>query len=99
LSQYWNKDCECISTDQLRSLQDERLKATVKHVYQEVPYYRHAFQENGIEPGDIKTVDDLKQLPFTTKNDLRDNYPYGLFAVPLCDVVRLHASSGTTAIL
>lgn len=96
MSQYWNKDCECISTDQLRSLQDERLKATVKHVYQEVPYYRHAFQENGIEPGDIKTVDDLKQLPFTTKNDLRDNYPYGLFAVPLCDVVRLHASSGTT---
>lgn len=96
MSQYWNKECECISIDQLRFIQDERLKETVKHVYQEVPFYRHAFQEKGIEPGDIKTVDDLEKLPFTTKTDLRDNYPYGLFAVPLCDVVRLHASSGTT---
>lgn len=62
------------------SLQDERLKATVKYVYQEVPFYRHVFQEIGIEPDDIKAVDDLGKLPFTTKNDLRDNYPYGLFA-------------------
>ncbi len=96
MSRYWNQECECISTDQLRSLQDERLKATVKYVYQEVPFYRHVFQEIGIEPDDIKAVDDLGKLPFTTKNDLRDNYPYGLFAVPLCDVIRLHASSGTT---
>lgn len=96
MSHYWNKDCECMSSERLRSLQENRLKATVKRVYQEVPFYRHAFQENSIEPDDIQTLDDLRKLPFTTKNDLRDNYPYGLFAVPLGEVIRLHASSGTT---
>lgn len=63
MSQYWNKDCECISTDQLRSLQDERLKATVKHVYQEVPYYRHAFQENGIEPETLHGLFPMGHVP------------------------------------
>lgn len=96
MSHYWNKDCECMSSERLRSLQENRLKATVKRVYQEVPFYRHAFQENSIEPDDIQTLDDLRKLPFTTKDDLRDNYPYGLFAVPLGEVIRLHASSGTT---
>jgi phenylacetate-CoA ligase len=68
----------------------------VERLYYNVPFYRKQFQKNGIEPGDIKSVDQLKQLPFTTKQDLRDNYPFGLFAVPVADVVRLHASSGTT---
>ena len=81
---------------QLQNLQEERLRATVNRVYQEVPFYRHAFQEIGLTPSDIKTLDDIVKLPFTTKNDLRDNYPYGLFAVPLSEVIRIHASSGTT---
>jgi phenylacetate-CoA ligase len=81
---------------ELHALQEERLRATVSRVYHEVPFYRHAFQKLGLMPGDIQTLDDLVKLPFTTKNDLRDNYPYGLFAVPMSEVVRLHASSGTT---
>lgn len=93
---YWNEERECMSTEQLRSLQEELLRATVSRVYQEVPFYRHAFQKLGLKPEDIRTLDDLEKLPFTTKNDLRDNYPYGLFAVPLSEVLRLHASSGTT---
>jgi phenylacetate-CoA ligase len=96
LTFYWNEECECMSPERLQSLQEERLCATVKRVYQEVPFYRHAFQKIGLKPEDIRTLDDLVKLPFTTKNDLRDNYPYGLFAVPLSDVIRLHASSGTT---
>lgn len=93
---YWNEERECMSPEQLRSLQEELLRATVSRVYQEVPFYRHAFQKLGLKPEDIRTLDDLEKLPFTTKNDLRDNYPYGLFAVPLSEVLRLHASSGTT---
>jgi phenylacetate-CoA ligase len=82
--------------EQLTKLQSERLSTMVERLYYNVPFYRKQFQKNGIEPGDIKSVDQLKQLPFTTKQDLRDNYPFGLFAVPVADVVRLHASSGTT---
>jgi len=81
---------------ELRALQEERLRNTVSRVYYEVPFYRRVLQERGLGPNDIQTLDDLTKLPFTTKNDLRDNYPYGLFAVPLSEVVRLHASSGTT---
>jgi phenylacetate-CoA ligase len=82
--------------EQLTKLQSERLSTMVERLYYNVPFYRKLFQKNGIEPGDIKNVDQLRQLPFTTKQDLRDNYPFGLFAVPVADVVRLHASSGTT---
>jgi phenylacetate-CoA ligase len=82
--------------EQLTKLQSERLSTMVERLYYNVPFYRKQFQKNGIEPGDIKSVDQLRQLPFTTKQDLRDNYPFGLFAVPAADVVRLHASSGTT---
>lgn len=96
MKRYWNEECECMPPERLQSLQEERLRATVGRVYQEVPFYRHAFQELGLKPEDIQTLDDLGKLPFTTKNDLRDNYPYGLFAVPLSEVIRLHASSGTT---
>jgi phenylacetate-CoA ligase len=81
---------------ELRALQEERLKETVARVYYEVPFYRRALQARGLGPNDINSLEDLPKLPFTTKEDLRDNYPYGLFAVPLSEVVRLHASSGTT---
>jgi len=89
-------EIESMTREQLRQLQFERLKKTVERVYENVPFYKEKFKEKGIEPGDIKSLDDLKILPFTVKQDLRDNYPFGLFAVPHTDVVRVHASSGTT---
>lgn len=92
----WNKTMECMSRDELRSIQDERLRSVVRRVYQNVPYYRNKMQEAGISPKDIKGVDDLHLLPFTTKEDLRANYPFGMFAVPHSEIVRIHASSGTT---
>ena len=82
--------------EELRKLQGDRVAAMVERVYNTVPFYRSKLQEQGIEPGDITTIDDLQKLPFTTKQDLRDNYPFGLFTVPQADIVRLHASSGTT---
>ncbi len=92
----WNEHIECMNRDELRNLQSKRLCETVERVYYNVPFYRKKMQEFGLEPGDIKGMDDLTKLPFTTKQDLRDNYPFGLFAVPMSDVVRVHASSGTT---
>ncbi|NTV16557.1 MAG: phenylacetate--CoA ligase [Chlorobiaceae bacterium] len=92
----WNKQYECMEREELLKLQGERVKAMVTRVYDSVPFYRSKLQEKGIEPGDITGIDDLKNLPFTTKQDLRDNYPFGLFAVPQNDIVRFHASSGTT---
>ncbi len=82
--------------EELRKLQGDRVAAMVERVYNTVPFYRSKLQEQGIEPGDITTIDDLQKLPFTTKQDLRDNYPFSLFTVPQADIVRLHASSGTT---
>ena len=93
---YWQKEIETASREEIRAIQNERLVKTVKHVYENVEMYRNRMDEAGIKPEDIKSVDDLRKLPFTTKQDLRDYYPYGLFATPLKDVVRLHASSGTT---
>lgn len=81
---------------ELRKVQSERLKETVERVYFNVPYYRNKMQEAGLGPESIQTIDDLHKLPFTTKQDLRDNYPFNLFAVPMSEVVRVHASSGTT---
>ena len=92
----WNEHHECMGRDQLAELQGERLRQMVERIYFNVPFYRGKLQEMGIEPGDIRSIEDLKRLPFTTKQDLRDNYPFGLFAVPQADVVRFHASSGTT---
>jgi phenylacetate-CoA ligase len=92
----WDKKAECMSIDELRLVQTERLKDTVKRVYNSVPHYRNKFNELGVTPEDITSVDDLSKLPFTVKNDLRDNYPFGMFAVPLSEIVRIHASSGTT---
>lgn len=93
---YWNKPMECMDREQLRELQSERLRRVVRTVYHNVPYYRNEMQRRGLVPEDINGVEDLAKLPFTTKQDLRDNYPYGLFAVPLSEIVRIHASSGTT---
>lgn len=94
----WNPTKECMSRDQMRELQGERLRKTVHRVYHNTPFYRHKMQELGLTPDDIRTIDDITLLPFTTKDDLRDNYPYGLFAVPMSEIVRLHASSGTTGL-
>jgi len=92
----WNETKECMSRDEIHNLQSARLKKMVNRVYHSVEFYRKKMQQMGLEPGDINSIDDLSKLPFTTKNDLRDNYPFGLFAVPQSEVVRIHASSGTT---
>ena len=93
---YWNEKYECMSRDEMRKVQTERLIKTVNRVYDNVPHYRKKMDEKGILSGDIKSVDDLKHLPFTYKQDLRDTYPFGLFAAPMNEIVRVHASSGTT---
>ncbi len=82
--------------DRLQDLQLERLQKTVDRLYEKVPFFRGKLDQAGFKLGDVKSLDDLKELPFTTKDDLRDNYPFGLFAVPMRDIVRIHASSGTT---
>lgn len=87
---------ETMPREALESIQLRRLQATVSRVYATVPFYRKKLEEAGIRPGDINSTTDLKHLPFTTKQDLRDNYPFGMFAVPMDNVVRIHASSGTT---
>ena len=92
----WNREVECMPRPKLEKLQGERLRKTVELVYEKVPFYREKFKTAGIKPSDIKSVKDLARLPFTTKQDLRDNYPFGLFTVPRDEVVRIHASSGTT---
>ena len=92
----WNEAKECMSRDELQSLQSARLVKLVDRVYHNVEFYRKKMQQLGIEPGDIKGIEDITKLPFTTKADLRDNYPFGLFAVPQSQIVRVHASSGTT---
>ena len=92
----WEPDKERIQADELRQLQLERLQSTLYRVGTHVPFYRKKFEELRFNHDDIRSLDDLRRLPFTVKQDLRDNYPYGLFAVPLRDVVRVHASSGTT---
>ncbi len=93
---YWEPEYETMGKDEREQLQLERLQSTLRRVYLNVPFYRKKFDEVGIDPDDFTSLSDLRKLPFTTKNDLRDNYPYGLFAVPLREVVRIHASSGTT---
>ena len=87
---------ELASTDQLQSVQLERMKWSLQHAYDNVPHYRASFDAAGVHPSDLKTLSDLARFPFTTKKDLRDNYPFGMFAVPREQVVRVHASSGTT---
>ncbi|MDO9584670.1 MAG: phenylacetate--CoA ligase [Desulfomicrobium sp.] len=93
---YWQSEYECMERGELELLQLERLQATLNRVARNVPLYRKRFAELGIDPYDVQSLEDVKRLPFTTKEDLRQNYPYGLFAVPLRDVVRMQASTGTT---
>lgn len=92
----WNHRYETMSRDELAGLQSERLIATVNRVYHNVPFYRKKMEDKGVLPGDIKSIEDIVKLPFTLKQDLRDNYPFGLFATPMSEIVRIHASSGTT---
>lgn len=92
----WNETKECMSRDEILNMQGARLKKTVSRAYHKVEFYRKKMQELGMEPSDIKGMEDLEKLPFTTKEDLRDNYPFGLFAVPQSEIIRVHASSGTT---
>jgi phenylacetate-CoA ligase len=92
----WNQEMETMPRAELQRIQGERLRKTVERVYNNIPFYRRKFDEAGVKPEDIKCVQDVQKLPFTTKQDLRDNYPFGLFAVPQDEVVRIQASSGTT---
>ena len=92
----WNPSKECMHREQLRELQGKRLQKLVAYVYHNVSFYRHKMQAMDLMPDDIRSIDDIVKLPFTTKQDLRDNYPYGLMAAPNSEVVRVHASSGTT---
>ncbi len=93
---YWNESIECMDRDQLREIQSRRLKKIVSYCYHNTPFYRKKFQEMDLSPDDINGVEDLHKLPFTNKTDLRDTYPFGLAAVPMSQIVRIHASSGTT---
>jgi phenylacetate-CoA ligase len=93
---YWEAERECIAKDALKQLQLERLQATVLRVYMNVPFYRKKFDELHIDPDSFRSLEDVRRLPFTSKEDLRMSYPYGMFAVPLREVVRVQASSGTT---
>jgi phenylacetate-CoA ligase len=92
----WNPDAETMPREDLEQLQLERLQSTLNRVYKNVKFYRSRFDELGIEPADIRSREDMEKIPFTTKDDLRDNYPYGMFALPLREVVRIHSSTGTT---
>jgi phenylacetate-CoA ligase len=92
----WNEKAECMSKDEREELQLKRLKSVVKWAYETVPYYQKRFDEVGIKPDDIKTIEDIQKLPFTSKDDLRNAYPFGMFAVPRREIVEVHTSSGTT---
>ncbi|MHA1792280.1 MAG: phenylacetate--CoA ligase family protein [Promethearchaeota archaeon] len=93
---YWRKDIETASRKEIEEIQVREFKQLAKRCYEKVPHYKKKFSEMGITPDDFKTLDDIRKFPFTIKNDLRDNYPFGMFAEPLENIVRIHASSGTT---
>lgn len=96
MQKYWNEKFETMQENALRAFQVKKLKETVSWVYERVPFYRARFDEYGVTPDDVQSLEDLSRLPFTIKSDLRENYPFGLFAVPSQECVRIHASSGTT---
>ena len=93
---YYQPEIETMPREQLRALQLERMRASVRHAYDNVEFYRKAFAEAGVTPDDLNSLEDLAKFPFVVKQDMRDAYPFGLFAVPTKDVARIHASSGTT---
>ena len=92
----WNEKYECMSRKDLEEVQLSRLRAVIEIVYEKVPFYRKSFDKAGVTPGDIKSLSDIAKLPFITKSDLRESYPFKMFAVPMKDIVRIHSSSGTT---
>ncbi|MBP5361996.1 MAG: phenylacetate--CoA ligase [Ruminococcus sp.] len=96
MEKYWDPEIETMSREDMKALQSERLVKQVKRVYENVKYYRDLMDKKGVKPEDIKSIDDLHKLPFISKADLRDGYPYGLLAVPLSECVRIHSTSGTT---
>ena len=96
MTKYYQPEIECASQEQIKAWQDERLVKEVEHVWDNVPYYRAKMEAAGLTPEDIKSRDDLHKLPFVTKDDLRECYPYGLLAKPLDACVRIHSTSGTT---
>lgn len=96
MTKYWNKEAECMPRDELEVLQGKKLQKLAKYVYENIEFYNKKFKEAGITPEDITSVEDITKLPLTYKTDLRDNYPFGLNAVPMDEIVRIHASSGTT---
>lgn len=96
MANYYQPEMECASPEEIKELQNERLIKQVRHVYEHVPYYKNLMDEKGVTPDDIHSVEDLHKLPFLTKNDLREAYPYGLLAKPLSDCVRIQSTSGTT---
>ncbi len=93
---YYQKEIECMDRSRLKDMQNEKLLRQVRHVWDNVPYYREKMKASGVTPADIKSLEDLYKLPFVTKDDLRESYPYGMFAVPLSECVRIHSTSGTT---
>ena len=96
MTNYYQKEIETASREEILRIQNEKIRKQVKHVYENVPYYRNLMEEKGLTPDDIQSVDDIRKLPFLSKADLRDAYPYGLLAVPLNDCVRIQSTSGTT---
>ena len=94
--QYYQKEIETMPVEKIRALQSEKLCKQVKHVYENVPYYRDLMDKKGVRPEDIRGIEDLHKLPFISKSDLRETYPYGMLAVPLSDCVRIQSTSGTT---
>ena len=96
MQKYYQQEIECASPEKIRELQNERLVKQVKHVWDNVPYYRKKMEENGLTPDDVKSIDDLHKLPFLSKDDLREAYPYGLMGKDMKDCVRIHSTSGTT---
>ena len=96
MARFYEPEIECASREQMREIQSQKLVTMVRRAYEKVPFYRQKFDEIGLQPGDIRSIDDIAKLPFTYKQDLRDTYPFGLFASPREELVRIHASSGTT---
>ena len=96
MSNYYQKEIETMPYEELRQLQNERLVKQVRHVWDNVPYYRKKMEEKGVTPDDIQSIDDLYKLPFLKKDDLREAYPYGLMGKPMSECVRIHSTSGTT---
>ena len=96
MSSYYQKEIETASREEILKIQNEKIVKQVKHVYENVPYYRNLMDQKGVKPEDIQSVDDIKKLPFLTKDDLREAYPYGLLGTDLKNCVRIQSTSGTT---